>query len=242
MRYRTHLPLALQEVSFSIPAGARTGVIGRTGSGKSTLVACLFRLHEVESGRVLIDGVDLSGLGLRRMRKHVTVVPQDPVLMQGTVRTNLDPFGKVNEDALRRSLRCSFMAGGDDEAKATLDRELAVGGSNLSCGERQLMCLARAVIQEPTVLVLDEPTSSTDADTDKKLQAMLRTEFKCTSLCIAHRIQTVADSDLILVMRDGRLLEAGSPGELVKNDGGEFRALCELGGVQIPQKEELINV
>merc|ERR1711953_1005449 len=103
MRYRKHLPLVLKDVSFVIPAGARTGVIGRTGSGKSTLVACLFRLHELESGSVLIDRVDLRGLGLGRMRKRVTVVPQDPVLMQGTVRTNLDPFGKMNEDALARS-------------------------------------------------------------------------------------------------------------------------------------------
>merc|ERR1712137_366511 len=141
-----------------------------------------------------------------------------------------DPFGRFSDDVLIRGLRCASLANDDDE-DAVLNKDLSAGGSNLSCGERQLLCLARAVIQDTKVLVMDEPTSSADADTDRALQRMLRTEFHCTMLCIAHRIQTVADSDLMLVMRDGYVLEFGPPSELYGKTDGEFRLMCDLTNV-----------
>merc|ERR1712137_171666 len=141
-----------------------------------------------------------------------------------------DPFGRFSDDVLIRGLRCASLANDDDE-DAVLNKDLSAGGSNLSCGERQLLCLARAVIQDTKVLVMDEPTSSADADTDHALQRMLRTEFHCTMLCIAHRIQTIVDSDLILVMRDGHVLELGPPSELYGKADGEFRSMCDLTNV-----------
>jgi ABC-type multidrug transport system fused ATPase/permease subunit len=154
--------------------------------------------------------------------------------MQGTVRTNLDPFGRFSDEVLLRGLRCASLAEDDSGAASVLKKDLSAGGSNLSCGERQLLCLARAVIQDPKVLVMDEPTSSADADTDQALQRMVRTEFHCTTLCIAHRIQTIADSDLVLVMRDGRVLELGPPSELYGKVAGEFRSMCDVTHVSIP--------
>lgn len=230
LRYRQGLPLALRGVSFAIPGGARTGVVGRTGSGKSTLVACLFRLHEIESGQVLIDGVDIHNIGIRALRNRITVVPQDPVLMRGSVRHNIDPFAKVGADTVRHSARRAELAATDEEVEAMLDRDLVGGGSNLSCGERQLVCLARAVLSGPRILILDEPTSSADRATDDKLQSMLRTQFDCTTLCVAHRIRTVADSDFMLVMGDGRVVEFGSPKQLYGEEG-EFRSMCDIVGV-----------
>jgi len=233
LRYRPHLPPALKGVTFALPGGARVGVIGRTGSGKSTLLAALFRLHEISAGEVLLDGMNISALGLRCLRRRLTVVPQDPVLMQGTVRQNLDPFGSYDVAVLRRSLRRAEMAtGSDDDVDAVLDRTLEGGGANLSCGERQLLCLARAVISGPKVLVMDEPTSSADSETDKKLQSMVRSEFKCTTLCIAHRLQTVVDSDLMLVMADGKVEEFGAPKDLFQQEEGHFRTMCDLANVR----------
>eukprot|EP00930_Biecheleria_cincta_P035372 TRINITY_DN24331_c0_g1_i1.p1 TRINITY_DN24331_c0_g1~~TRINITY_DN24331_c0_g1_i1.p1 ORF type:complete len:1280 (+),score=245.70 TRINITY_DN24331_c0_g1_i1:53-3892(+) len=228
LRYQPHLPLALRGVSFSVPGSARVGIVGRTGSGKSTLVACLFRLHQMEAGRVVLDGVDINQVGLRCLRRCITVVPQDPVLMVGTIRENLDPFGKVPEQDLSKALFRAALASSEADAATVLARNLEQGGSNLSCGERQLLCLARAVISGPKVLVLDEPTSSTDPDTDTKVQSMIRTCFACTTLCVAHRIQTVMDSDLLLVMGDGQVQEFGGPAELARIEGGEFRRMCKL--------------
>jgi len=237
LRYRPRLPLALSGVSFDVPGGARAGVVGRTGSGKSSLVACLFRLHEIEGGQVLLDGVDLSALGLRCLRRSLTVVPQDPVLMAGTVRENLDPFGAIDLQLLRHAVLRAELAS-VDEVDEVLARNLDRGGGNLSCGERQLLCLARAVISRPTVLVMDEPTSSADPSTDAKLQSMLRSEFNCTTLCIAHRIQTVFDSDVILVLRDGKVHEYGTPAKLLENEAGEFHKMCALSGLQLAREEK----
>jgi len=232
LRYQPQLPLALDNVSFKLPGGARAGVIGRTGSGKSTLVACLFRLHEAEAGQVMLDGMNALEVGLHCLRRCITVVPQDPVLMAGTLRTNLDPFGTVTLENLTRALQRTELAASEKEAEATLDRMLQSGGSNLSVGERQLICLARAAISGPTILILDEPTSSADPATDAKLQAMVRSCFSCTTLCIAHRISTIVDSDYILVMQNGKVKEFGAPAELCKNVEGEFRSMCRLSGIQ----------
>jgi len=180
----------------------------------------------------LLDDVNISGIGLRCLRRCITVVPQDPVLMVGTVEKNLDPFGAVAKKQLRQAVQRAELAASDKQADAVLLRELDRGGSNLSCGERQLLCLARAAINGPTVLVMDEPTSSADPETDVKLQKMVRACFACTMLCIAHRIQTIMDSDLVLVMRDGKVKEFGAPASLFEQQEGEFRNMCELSNIQ----------
>jgi ABC-type multidrug transport system fused ATPase/permease subunit len=156
--------------------------------------------------------------------------------MKGSVRQNLDPFDTASPDLLRLALQRAALASTDAEAEAILGRTVDAGGSNFSCGERQLLCLARAVISNPQVLVMDEPTSSTDPVTDGKLQSMMRTEFDCTALCIAHRIQTIADSDLVLVMQDGSVQEFGPPEELLLNKEGEYHKLCTMSGVAIPMQ------
>mmetsp|Transcript_80974 Transcript_80974/g.203787 ORF Transcript_80974/g.203787 Transcript_80974/m.203787 type:complete len:1280 (-) Transcript_80974:292-4131(-) len=232
MRYQPNLPFALDDVSFSVPGGARVGIVGRTGSGKSSLVACLFRLHEAQKGKVLLDTVNVADLGLRCLRRCITVVPQDPVLMAGTVQKNLDPFGAVSKKQLLQAVQRAELATSDEDADTVLLRNLDRGGSNLSCGERQLLCLARAAINGPTVLVMDEPTSSADPETDAKLQKMVRACFLCTTLCVAHRIQTIMDSDLILVMRDGKVREFGAPASLFEHPEGEFRKMCELSDIK----------
>jgi len=238
LRYQPHLPQALRGVSFSVPGTERLGIVGRTGSGKSTLVACLFRLHEIEAGHIYLDGVDIKKVGLRCLRRYITVVPQDPVLMVGTIRENLDPFGKMPEQQLRHALFEAALASSEPDAATVLARNLEHGGSNLSCGERQLLCLARAVISGPKVLVLDEPTSSTDPDTDAKVQSMIRKCFCCTTLCIAHRIQTVMDSDTILVMGEGRVKEFGDPATLARIPGGEFRKMCEVCCLDVNEQDQ----
>jgi len=233
LRYKPELPKALRGVTFTIPGGKRAGIVGRTGSGKSSLVACLFRLHEICAGTVLLDDRDTSKLGLQCLRRTITVVPQDPVLMEGSVKTNLDPFSTVEQDVLKRAVQKAELAADETATDIVLARNVEGGGSNLSCGERQLLCLARAVISGPRVLVMDEPTSSTDPETDAKLQSMVRSEFACTTLCIAHRIRTVADSDLLLVMHDGEVLEFGTPKDLYLQPSGHFRGLCESSGVNL---------
>lgn len=233
LRYKSNLPLALHDVSFTVPGGSRMGIVGRTGSGKSTLVACLFRLHESEQGAVLLDDVNIFNIGLQSLRNCLIVVPQDPVLMAGTCHKNIDPFGTVSQEKLVEAVQMAGLASTERDAEEVLLRKIDSAGSNLSCGERQLLCLARAAVGTPTVLVLDEPTSSADPVTDAKLQIMMRSCFSCTSLCIAHRIPTVMDSDIVLVMADGKVSEIGSPTNLFQKPNGAFRSMCDLSGVEI---------
>eukprot|EP00746_Dinoflagellata_sp_MGD_P009749 gnl/MRDRNA2_/MRDRNA2_119928_c0_seq1.p1 gnl/MRDRNA2_/MRDRNA2_119928_c0~~gnl/MRDRNA2_/MRDRNA2_119928_c0_seq1.p1 ORF type:complete len:493 (-),score=83.94 gnl/MRDRNA2_/MRDRNA2_119928_c0_seq1:253-1680(-) len=242
LQYREGLPMALKGVTFCLPGGSKTGVVGRTGSGKSTIVAALFRLVDPCSGTVRLDGQDVTEIGLRCLRRDIAVVPQDPTLMQGTVLTNLNPFTPVPVEDARRALRSVAWASTDDEADQLLAKEIDGNGSNLSCGERQLLCFARALLYKPKVLLLDEPTSSTDSETDAKIQAMIREEFTCTILCIAHRLSTIADLDFTLVMDTGRVEEFGPPSELSQKNG-IFGQMCRAAGVnfQSGQKAQIVD-
>ena len=234
LRYRTNLPLALNGLTFDIPAGKKCGIVGRSGAGKSSLTAALFRLVEIESsGQILLDGVDLSTLGLLdvRGRSHgMAIIPQDPFLTGDTLRQCIDPFGQSSDDDILLALQSVRIASRDDSVEV-LNRKVEEGGSSYSVGERQLLNLARALLSRPRVLVLDESTASIDGETDAFIQKMLRVTFgSITQVVIAHRLDTICDSDMIVVMDAGRAVEVGSPAELLQQEHGLFTALVDATG------------
>lgn len=184
LRYRDGLPLALDSISFHLKPGTRCGVCGRTGSGKSSLTVALFRLVEIEAGRILLDDVDISKIGLSdvRGRSHgLRIIPQDPVLFAGKLRDCLDPFGTQTDDSLMNALEAVNHTGWE-RGKSVLDVRVDEGGANFSVGERQLLCLARAIVEEPKVLVMDEASASLDSESDQLIQRMLRERFKNTTM------------------------------------------------------------
>lgn len=234
LRYRANLPLALDSVSFKVRPGSRCGVVGRTGSGKTSLTTALFRLVEVESGQIRLDGVDLGKLGLSDLRGRpncLRMIPQDPVLFAGTMRECLDPFSIETDEKILEALLAVNHRGARDKGKSVLSDVVEEGGMNFSVGERQLLCLARAIVEEPRVLVLDEATASVDSATDALLQTMLRTRFQNTTLLtIAHRLRTIIDYDTILVMDDGRAVEFGRPKDLLKDAKSALSRLVDSTG------------
>jgi len=235
MCYRPGLPLALRDFSATVDGGSKCGIVGRTGAGKSTLILVLFRLVEPKNGQIAIDGVDTLSMGLRALRRAITIIPQDPVLHEGSVAHNLDPFGKTSEATLRDVLRRARLE------EAMLERSVSKGGSNLSSGERQLLCFARSLLEDAKILILDEATSNLDEGSDAAIQKLLRDEFaRHTVLTIAHRLVTVIDYDKLLVMGAGRLLEAGSPSQLLGDERSVLasmaRALGEAGEASLKSK------
>jgi len=231
-RYREGLDLVLKQVSATIQGGERVGIVGRTGAGKSSLTLALFRLIEPASGRILIDGVDISKLGLHRLRSRLTIIPQDPVLFSGTLRHNLDPFEQYSDAAVWSSLRQSHLSDFVTGLASGLQHEVSEGGENLSVGQRQLICLARALLRKTKVLVLDEATAAVDLETDDLIQTTIRAEFQgCTIITIAHRLNTVLDYDRILVLKEGAIAELDTPRNLLKIEGGLFKGMCQDAGV-----------
>jgi len=233
LRYRDGLPLALDSLSFQIPGGKRVGVVGRTGAGKSSLTVALFRLTEIESGRILLDGVDLAKIGLKDVRGRpggMSIIPQDPFIAGTTLRECVDPFGTSSDDAILDALVSVRLVSPDASSDDALETEVAEGGSNFSVGERQLLNLARALLAKPKVLLLDEATASIDGETDALIQKMLRERFKETTLItIAHRLNTIMDYDLILVMDKGRAVEFGNPVHLLEQKGLLFELVNATG-------------
>jgi len=228
IRYRPTLPLALNKVSFSIPGGSRVGVVGRTGSGKSTIVQTLFRLLESDNGSICIDGIDISQVGLHRLRTKISVIPQVPTLFSGcTVRENLDLFGLHTEEAIQKALDDVHLSEAISKLPEGKNSLVSEGGSNFSVGQRQLLCLARAILSKNKLLVLDEATASVDRRTDQLLHQSLHRSFsKATIIAIAHRLDTVIDYDYILVLGEGKLIEFGPPAELL-NAGGAFSKMVD---------------
>jgi len=221
VRYREGLPLSLRGITFKIDGGSRIGVVGRTGGGKSTLVQSILRLLEAESGKIMIDGVDISSLGLHKLRCKVSVIPQSPILYGGcSLRDNLDPFHAHTDEQINSALLDSHMLNAVASLSHRLDTTVAEGGLNFSVGQRQLLCLARAILRRNKVLVLDEPTANVDSRTDTLLQEAVSKSFAdATIIAVAHRLDTVIDYDKILVLGDGRVLEYGSPHELIERNG-----------------------
>lgn len=225
LRYRPHLPLVLRGVSFSISPGQRVGLVGRTGSGKSTLMLAFLRLVELSGGRVLLDDQDISHVPLKLLRGHaVSIIPQDPFLFAGNLRDNLDPFGMSQPSQHLEALK---RAGLED---LPLDTVVHSRGSNFSVGQRQLLCFARALLRQAPVVLLDEATANIDALTDAKVQQTLRTSFSgSTLLVIAHRLSTVADSDLLVCLSKGEVAEVGSPEELKMKGGVVAKMFADAG-------------
>ncbi|KAL7549224.1 hypothetical protein ACHAWF_012492 [Thalassiosira exigua] len=228
LRYRPDLPLVLKGVDIIIPSRAKVGIVGRTGSGKSTLMNGLTRLVEPAGGKIILDGIDITTVGLAKLRSNIAIVPQDPVLFSGTVRTNLDPFGQHHDDRLMDALdRVGLCTGGSSSAVKSLEDKVEQDGSNFSAGQRQLLVIARALLGGASVVICDEATSSIDAEADSRIQRVFRDDFAhATTLTVAHRLNTIMDSTHILVMSDGKALEFDSPSNLLAK-GGLFKDLVD---------------
>lgn len=247
--YRPGLPIVLKNLTMSIGSGEKIGICGRTGAGKSTIMSALYRLNELDGGEILIDGIDISKLGLYDLRRKLAIIPQDPVLFKGTIRKNLDPFnespddmlwdalvrgGAINKDELTSVKAEKENKNGThiDMHKFHLDQVVEEEGANFSLGERQILALTRALVRQAKILILDEATSSVDYETDGKIQARIVEEFgDCTILCIAHRLKTILSYDRILVLEKGEIAEFDTPWNLFKDEETIFRSMCERSGI-----------
>eukprot|EP00892_Ulva_mutabilis_P002364 jgi/Ulvmu1/12128/UM084_0055.1 len=228
VRYRPDLPAVLSNVSFAVPAHAKVGICGRTGCGKSTLMLALYRIVEPASGAIIIDGIDVLGIGLLDLRSKLSLVPQDPVIFTGSVRSNLDPFGGATDTAIWEALKQAGLEAAVMAMEAGLDTELQESGANLSVGQRQLLCMARALLKRSTILLMDEATSNVDNASDSLIQTTIRSAFRaCTILTIAHRLHTIVDSDRILVLDRGAVAEYDVPAALMRRPDSRFRALVQ---------------
>jgi ATP-binding cassette, subfamily C (CFTR/MRP), member 1 len=232
MRYRPDTPLVLKGLNVTIQGGERIGVVGRTGSGKSSLFLTLLRLVEpsLEAGDIqeyvspiTIDGVDVLRIGLKDLRSRMGIIPQNPVLFSGTIRSNIDPFGQFSNDQIWKALEQCGLKATVEAMPGQLNFAVSEYGQNLSSGTRQILVLGRALLRQCRILLLDEATSSVDLETDSEIQRTLREAFaNCTVLTIAHRINTIMDSDKILVMKDGVAAEFASPKELLSDENSLF--------------------
>ncbi|KAJ0611650.1 putative ABC-type xenobiotic transporter [Helianthus annuus] len=226
VRYKENLPVVLRGVTCEFPGGKKIGIVGRTGSGKSTLIQALFRLIEPESGRIIIDNIDISSIGLHDLRSRLSIIPQDPTLFEGTIRGNLDPLDEHSDQEIWEALDKSQLGDTVREKEQGLDAPVLENGDNWSVGQRQLVSLGRALLKQARILVLDEATASVDSATDNLIQKIIRQEFKdCTVCTIAHRIPTVIDSDLVLVLSDGQVAEFDSPTRLLEDRSSMFYKL-----------------
>ncbi|XP_078589212.1 ATP-binding cassette sub-family C member 4-like [Branchiostoma floridae x Branchiostoma japonicum] len=227
-------PEVLKDLTETIAAQEKVGIVGRTGAGKSSLMHMLLRMAEIE-GSIRIDGVDISTIGLFDLRSQISVIPQDPVLFSGTLRKNLDPFDQYTDSELWSALEQVQLKPVVGELSMALEAELAECGTNFSVGQRQLVCLARALLRRTKILIIDEATANVDPRTDELIQQVIRSRFEhCTVLTIAHRLNTVIDSGRIMVIADGRIVEFGEPYQLLESGGsGQFgRLVAELGATE----------
>jgi len=223
-KYRPNLPYVLKDVSFKIFGGEKVGVVERTGSGKSTTLLAILRIIEAHKGSILIDNVDISDIGLDDLRKKITIIPQDPLLYKGSLRSNLDLLDQYNDDQIWVALEKVCMK--DKFLQFGLDSEVKEGGENLSAGEKQLICIARAILNKSKIILVDEATSSIDNVTEETILESIRENFKgCTMITIAHRLKTIIESDKILFMEDGRVAEFDAPKKLLSNKEGHFYKL-----------------
>jgi ABC-type multidrug transport system fused ATPase/permease subunit len=262
--YAPDLPPVLKGLTFNVERNERIGVVGRTGAGKSSLTLALFRFLEAQQGSIYIDGLDISKIKLHALRSRLAIIPQDPVLFSGTIRSNLDAFDDHEDNELRDALqRVHLISEAESEALSanatgtatplnaqndgtatpttalntnknpflSLLSPISEGGLNLSQGQRQLLCLARAIVSRPKIMVLDEATSAVDMATDTLIQQSIRSEFNdSTMIVIAHRLSTIADFDKILVLGEGKVLEFGTPKELYAREDGAFRGMIGESG------------
>ncbi|GLU06158.1 hypothetical protein SLE2022_232120 [Rubroshorea leprosula] len=226
VRYTPALPMVLKGITCTFPGEKKIGVVGRTGSGKSTLIQALFRVVEPCGGRILIDAVDISTIGLEDLRSRLAIIPQDPTLFQGTMRTNLDPLQEHTDEEIWKVVSKCRLTDLVRQDQRLLDAPVAEDGENWSVGQRQLVCLARVLLKKRRILVLDEATASIDTATDNVIQETIREETSgCTVITVAHRIPTVIDNDLVLVLDEGKVIEYDRPGKLLQDNSSSFSKL-----------------
>ena len=223
IKYSSSSGAVLKNISFSVNSKEKIGVVGRTGAGKSTITYSLFRLLEASRGKITIDGLDISELGLYDLRSRLAIIPQDPVLFSGTIRTNLDPFNQYDDQNIWRVLESCNLKPAISKLQDGLESKVDANGENFSTGQRQLVCLARAMLRNPRVLVMDEATANVDMVSDELIQKALRQDFKeSTIFTIAHRLNTVMDYDKILVLDKGEISEYDTPNNLLLKETGLF--------------------
>lgn len=242
LRYAPDLPRVIKNVTFHVQPCSKVGIVGRTGAGKSTIITAFFRFLDPESGSICIDGVDISKIGLNDLRQAITIIPQDPTLFTGTIRSNLDPFDQYTDEQIFEALtRVNLISRGERESFVDqsenrnkfldIESNITEGGNNLSQGQRQLMCLARSLLKSPKVILLDEATASIDYKSDALIQQTIREEFSgSTILTIAHRLRSIVDYDKILVMDAGKVVEYDDPYALIVNKESLFYSMCENSG------------
>ncbi|GLH12006.1 Multidrug resistance-associated protein 5 [Gryllus bimaculatus] len=242
LRYRPDLPLVLHGVTANVKGGEKIGVVGRTGAGKSSLITTLLRLTELAGGRILIDSIDISKIGLHDLRSAVAIIPQDPVLFQGTMRYNLDPFGEHSDEKIWEALEKAHLKDKISREEKQLQSLVEADGENLSVGEKQLICLARALLRKNKILLLDEATASVDVETDFLIQQTIQDAFgHCTVLTIAHRLNTISSYDRVMVMDAGKVIEFDSPSNLMNIENSVFRQMMLAMGISSLQDSNTIG-
>ena len=221
VRYREHLPDVLKHVSVSIGAGEKVGVCGRTGSGKSTMIAAVVRIMELRSGTISIDGIDIAQLALGDLRSRLSVITQEPLLFAGTLRQNVDPLSEHSDAEIADALHSAQL-----DSLGSLELTVSDRGGNLSAGQRQLICICRAMLRKPTLMLCDEATANVDTATDAEIQGTMAQCFaSCTVVTVAHRLETIMDSSRILVLDQGVVVDDGKPAELLERPESAFSHL-----------------
>uniref|UniRef100_A0A6Q2ZAR5 ABC-type glutathione-S-conjugate transporter n=1 Tax=Esox lucius TaxID=8010 RepID=A0A6Q2ZAR5_ESOLU len=231
LQYRKGLDWALRGITLKIQEREKVGIVGRTGAGKSSLALGIFRILEAAKGEIYIDGVNIAEIGLHDLRSRITIIPQDPVLFSGSLRMNLDPFDAYTDEEIWTSLELAHLKNFVSNLPDKLNYECSEGGENLSLGQRQLVCLARALLRKTKILVLDEATAAVDLETDTLIQSTIRQQFEdCTVLTIAHRLNTIMDYTRVIVMDKGHISEMDSPANLISSRG-QFYCMCREAGL-----------
>ncbi|XP_059413452.1 multidrug resistance-associated protein 1 [Carassius carassius] len=231
LQYRRGLDWALKEISLSVNEREKVGIVGRTGAGKSSLALGIFRILEAAKGKIFIDEINIAEIGLHELRSRITIIPQDPVLFSGSLRMNLDPIDGYTDEEVWRALELAHLKNFVSGLPDKLNHECSEGGENLSLGQRQLVCLARALLRKTKILVLDEATAAVDMETDNLIQSTIRTQFEdCTVLTIAHRLNTIMDYTRVIVMDRGHITEMDSPTNLI-SQRGQFYRMCREAGL-----------
>uniref|UniRef100_A0A8C2GTP2 ABC-type glutathione-S-conjugate transporter n=1 Tax=Cyprinus carpio TaxID=7962 RepID=A0A8C2GTP2_CYPCA len=231
LQYRKGLELALKGISVHIKEREKIGIVGRTGAGKSSLALGIFRILEAAKGQIYIDGINIAEIGLHDLRSRITIIPQDPVLFSGSLRMNLDPFDAYTDEDVWNALELAHLKNFVSELPDKLNHECSEGGENLSLGQRQLVCLARALLRKTKILVLDEATAALDLETDTLIQSTIRSQFEdCAVLTIAHRLNTIMDYTKVIVMDKGHVVEMDSPSNLIAKRG-QFYYMCKEAGL-----------
>lgn len=238
MKYKKELDTVLNDISCIIKPGQTIGIVGRSGSGKSSLMMALFRIVELSSGRIQIDSIDISKISLFDLRSKISIIPQEPIIFSGTLRSNLDPFGEYSDFEIWNALEAVFLKEKVENMLSKLDEEIFDSGSSLfSTGEKQLLCLSKALLKKTRIVIFDENTSNLDLNSENLIQKSIRDTFKNqTVIAIAHRINTVIDADMMMVLEAGKIVEFDSPHSLLQNEKSMFFSLVEKTGKQTLQK------